>query len=85
VTARRAPLTHDAEHARVALDVGRYDAAPRRTGRDRLARREHYKRAVLALRWHLGRSHGYRHVVGTPPTLADLQALHAAHHEGATP
>lgn len=75
-------MTHEAEHVRIARDVDRFRAIPPRRSTVGLhRRREAYKKAVLAVRWHLSKSHGFRRTVGVPLTLDQLETIHARYHE----
>lgn len=71
---------HEQHHALIAERTAAYRAMPRRSGIDRQRRREAGKRAVTTLRGHLSGEHGYRHTVGPPPSLEELEALHDRMH-----
>jgi hypothetical protein len=79
VTRERRTLSHDDEHARVASDVDAYRAMPV-VARNRRARAERYKKAYWAVCWHLRKSHGWRHLVGPPLDLDEVEAIHARYH-----
>jgi len=91
---RPAPLTHEEEHAKVAVRVDAYRAMPVRAPRGsgphgralpqgtwRLRRREAYKHAYWAVCWHLRKTHGWRRIVGLPLTLDEVEALHTRYHQ----
>lgn len=76
-----AMTSHAAHHAIVDERVAAFRAAPRRSGRDKYRRREHYKRAAHAVAWHLRADHGWRRMVGAPLGLDELLAIHDKRHE----
>lgn len=62
---------HELQHRRIAETLAAYEAAPRRTGSDKIHRRELGKKAWWALTGHLRSMHGVR---GQAPFLRKTYA-----------
>lgn len=71
---------HDWQHDLIGERIQAWTQHPRRTGRDRLLRRERLKKAHGTLQGHLSGCHGFRHSVGPSLTIETLHEIHARYH-----
>lgn len=70
---------HENHHRLIGERVAAWRALPKRSGMDKIRRREAYKRAAHTVQGHLRSEHGTQRVGGRPIGMVDLETNLAEH------